>query len=157
MDLYSKALNSDLLRSTQVSSIGKQHKNSRKLTVKRRDSSKTLEKAIHCVILERKQRKKEMYVFLRSYRATPRRSTGVPQATVLVNRTIRRTLPKDNEATKSDRNMNEADARAKSPKKQYAVKRAKAKYSKISKIVCLDTKCVYEVWRLVFGNVIKVT
>ena len=92
---------------------------------------RTLEKAIRCVILEGKVWKQELYRFLRSYRTTPHSSTGVSPATALFNRNIKTTLPENKEASKSDRTMREADARAKFRMKQYADKRAKAKSSNL--------------------------
>ena len=92
---------------------------------------RTFEKAIRCAMLEGKVWKQEMYRFLRSYRATPHSSTGVSPATARFNRNIKTTLPENKEASKSDRTMREADARAKSRMKQYADKRAKAKSSNL--------------------------
>ena len=86
---------------------------------------RTLENAIRCAIVW----KQEMYRFQRSHRATPHSSAGVPAAMAFFNRNTRTSRPENKEASKSDRTMREADARAKSRMKQYADKRAKAKSS----------------------------
>ena len=91
---------------------------------------RTLEKAVHCAMIEGKGCKQEMYRFLRSYRATPHSSTGVPLATALFNRSIRTTLP-EIKIPLFDKTMRETDAAAKFRMKQYADRRTNAKPSNL--------------------------
>ncbi|KAI0236166.1 hypothetical protein LSAT2_013234, partial [Lamellibrachia satsuma] len=83
---------------------------------------RTLEKAVRCAMIEGKGWKQEMYRFLRSYRATPHSSTGVPPATTLFNRSIRTTLP-EVKTPLFDKTMKETDAAAKFRMKQKADRR----------------------------------
>ena len=55
--------------------------------------NKTLEKTIRIALVERKNWRSELFVFLMNYRNTPHSSTGVSPTSLLMNRHIRTNIP----------------------------------------------------------------
>ena len=82
--------------------------------------------------VENKNWKQELHVFLRSYRATPHSSTGVPPHTVLYGRAMRTKLPEAQPSFSKGEEMRIKDHQPKDEMKRYADHRRHAKPSKFN-------------------------
>ena len=91
---------------------------------------KTIGKAIRCANVEKRSWKQEMYGFLRNYRATPHRTTGISPAELMFGRKLNTKLPKLNEKT-IDTNVMKSDKINKEKMKSYADRKNNAKPSQL--------------------------
>jgi transposase InsO family protein len=94
---------------------------------------KPLTKAIRTAHAEGRDWRKDLFVFLLNYRATPHVTTGVSPSALLFNRVINTKLPQLSSVnkTESDKVIRERDGEAKAKMKLYADKMRKAKSSEI--------------------------
>ena len=77
--------------------------------------------------IENKNWKKELKIFLRSFRATPHSSTGVPPHTALYGRAMRKKLPEAPPSFSTVEEMKIKDKQSKDEMKRYANHRRHAK------------------------------
>ncbi len=82
---------------------------------------RTVKKVIKAAVMENKVWKREMYKFLRNYRATPHMSTKTPPATALFGRPMKTRLPQiGKESNSQDDYIRKNDDHAKLKMKYYA-------------------------------------
>lgn len=91
---------------------------------------RTIGKVCKCAQVEGKPWKRELYRFLRNYRATPHTSTGLPPATVLNGVPLKMKLPQVH-AEEMDETLRQKDWAAKNKMKEYAEARRKITKSDI--------------------------
>ena len=94
---------------------------------------KPLTKAVRSAHMNGRDWRKELYMFLLNYRATPHATTGVSPANLLFNRAINTKLPQSPPDSKSDKDsvVRERDSNAKAKMKAYADKKRRAQQSEI--------------------------
>ena len=91
---------------------------------------KPLTKCLQTAVIDSKDWKQELQLFLLNYRATPHCTIKVPPATALFGRNIRTKLPHQPNRVnmrRVNKQINEADAQTKSKSKSYADQRRGAK------------------------------
>ena len=95
---------------------------------------KPLTKAIRSSHAERRDWRKDLYLFLLNYRATPHSTTGFAPSELLFNRKIKTKLPQltvSNSQSDIDSKVKRNDKQAKERMKSYADKKSRAKVSDI--------------------------
>lgn len=91
---------------------------------------KTLKKALQASHIEKKNLTRELYRFLRNYRATPHCTTACSPFELMFNRKMKTKLPHVSEPVANDQ-LKKRDAAAKNKMKEYADKRRRAKPSEL--------------------------